>query len=158
MIIKCAFPISKNDVLSMDLTLDKILAISEKPGLYRLLTQTRSGLLAESLIDGRKISVNIRNNISVLSEIAVYTLSEELPLQEVFKKIREKENGNQTALSHKSSRDQLEEYFFSVLPDYDEDRVYASDIKKIIQWYNILHSKNLLSVLDSEKESSEEEE
>ena len=142
----------------MDLTLDKILAISEKPGLYRLLTQTRSGLVAESLTDGKKISVNIRNNISVLSEIAVFTLSEELPLKEVFKKIRDKESGNQTSIKHKSSRDQLEEYFFSVLPDYDEDRVYASDIKKIIQWYNILHAKNLLSALDTEETDTSEEE
>ena len=142
----------------MDLTLDKILAISQKPGLYRLLTQTRSGLLAESLSDGKKISVNIRNNISVLSEIAVYTLTEELPLQEVFKKIRDKENGESTSISHKSSRDDLEEYFFSILPDYDEDRVYASDIKKIIQWYNILQSNDLLAALDSDGDQSEEEE
>ncbi|MBT8256997.1 MAG: DUF5606 domain-containing protein [Flavobacteriaceae bacterium] len=141
----------------MDLTLDKILAISQKPGLYRLLTQTRSGLLAESLIDGKKISVNIRNNISILSEIAIYTLTEELPLQEVFKKMRDKESGEPTSISHKSSRDELEEYFFSILPDYDEDRVYASDIKKIIQWYNILQSKGLLSALDSEEDQTEEE-
>lgn len=141
----------------MDLTLDKILAISQKPGLYRLLTQTRSGLLAESLIDGKKISVNIRNNISILSETAIYTLTEELPLQEVFKKMRDKESGEPTSISHKSSRDELEEYFFSILPDYDEDRVYASDIKKIIQWYNILQSKGLLSALDSEEDQTEEE-
>ncbi len=141
----------------MELTLDKILAISQKPGLYRLLTQTRSGLLAESLIDGKKISVNIRNNISILSEIAIYTLTEELPLQEVFKKMRDKESGEPTSISHKSSRDELEEYFFSILPDYDEDRVYASDIKKIIQWYNILQSKGLLSALDSEEDQTEEE-
>ena len=70
------------------MSLDKILAISEKPGLFKLLTQTRTGFLAESLIDGKRIAVNIRSNVSLLSEIAIYTLSEEVPLREVFKKIR----------------------------------------------------------------------
>ncbi len=142
----------------MELTLDKILAISQKPGLYRMLTQTRAGIVAESLIDGKKIAVNIHNNISVLSEIAVFTLSEDLPLREVLLKIREKENGNATSVNPKGSRDELEEYFFSVLPDYDEDRVYASDIKKILQWYNILQSKGLLSSFDNTDNDKDEEE
>ncbi len=142
----------------MELTLDKILAISQKPGLYRMLTQTRAGIVAESLIDGKKIAVNIHNNISVLSEIAVFTLSEDLPLREVLLKIREKENGNATSVNPKGSRDELEEYFFSVLPDYDEDRVYASDIKKILQWYNILQSKGLLSSFDNTDIVKDEEE
>lgn len=142
----------------MELTLEKILSISQKPGLYKMLTQTRSGIVAESLTDGKKIAVNIRNNISILSEIAVFTLTEDLPLREVFLKIREKENSNPTAVSHKASKDELEEYFFSVLPDYDEDRVYPSDIKKILQWYNILQTKNLLTILDEEQSDSDEEE
>ncbi|MBT8253388.1 MAG: DUF5606 domain-containing protein [Flavobacteriaceae bacterium] len=139
------------------MTLDKILAISEKPGLYRLVSQTRTGLLTESLENGKKMAVSLRNNISVLSEIAVYTLTEDLPLKEVFKKIRIKENGGPTTISHKSSKDQLEEYFFEVLPDYDEDRVYASDIKKVLRWYNILQDKDLLSVLDEGDKTDEEE-
>ncbi|MBR9915539.1 MAG: hypothetical protein GYB32_12055 [Algicola sp.] len=130
------------------MSLDKILSISGKPGLYKIVAQTRSGFVAESLIDKRKVSVNIHNNISVLSEIAVYTLTEELPLKEVFKKIREKEDGQKTSISHKDSKDTLEEYFFSVLPDYDEDRVYASDIKKIVQWYNLLHQHDMLGAID----------
>ncbi|MGS2726637.1 DUF5606 family protein [Psychroserpens sp. BH13MA-6] len=130
------------------MSLDKILSISGKPGLYKIVAQTRSGFVAESLIDQRKVSVNIHNNISVLSEIAVYTLTEELPLKEVFKKIREKEDGKKTSISHKDSKDTLEEYFFSVLPDYDEDRVYASDIKKIVQWYNLLHQHDMLGAID----------
>jgi hypothetical protein len=138
------------------MSLDKILAISEKPGLFKLLTQTRTGFLAESLIDGKRIAVNIRSNVSLLSEIAIYTLSEEVPLREVFKKIRTKEEGNQTSIGHKESKDVLEEYFFDVLPDYDEDRVYPSDIKKVIRWYNLLQKNNLLDLLD--EESSDEEE
>ena len=119
------------------MSLEKILSITGKPGLYKVNTQTRSGFLAESLLDGKKISVSARHNVSLLSEIAIYTLTEELPLRAVFAKISEKEDGGE-AISHKSSKDELEEYFFGVLPDYDEDRVYSSDIKKVVQWYNLL--------------------
>ncbi len=140
------------------MTLDKILSISGKPGLYKILTQTRNGFIVESLIDQKKVSVNIHSNISVLSEIAVYTLTEELPLREVLKKIRDKEDSKQTAVSHKDSKDVLEEFFFEVLPDYDEDRVYASDIKKIIQWYNLLQKHEMLEALEEPQEEISEEE
>lgn len=139
--------------------LDKILSISGKPGLYKIITQTRGGFVAESLIDKKKVSVNMHSNVSVLSEIAIYTLTEEVPLRDVFKKIKEKENGKPTSINHKDSKDVLEEYFFDVLPDYDEDRVYASDIKKIVQWYNLLQAQNLLNDLeDNSKVSKSEEE
>ncbi len=140
--------------------LDKILSISGKPGLYKIITQTRGGFVAESLIDKKKVSVNMHSNVSVLSEIAIYTLTEEVPLRDVFKKIKEKENGKPTSINHKDSKDVLEEYFFDVLPDYDEDRVYASDIKKIVQWYNLLQAQNLLNDLEdnSNVTKSEEEE
>ena len=136
------------------MSLDKILSISGKPGLFKLKTQTRGGFVAQSLLDGKMISVSAQNNVSILGDIAVYTLSEEIPLKRVFKAINQKENGEKTSVSHKESKDLLEEYFFNVLPDYDEDRVYASDIKKIIQWYNLLLENNLL---DFSTESDEEE-
>lgn len=136
--------------------LDKILAIAGKPGLYKLVTQTRGGFVAQSLIDGRKISVGIQQNVSILSEIAIYTLTEEVPLREVLKKIEAKENGEQTSISHKDGKDKLEEYFFEILSDYDEDRVYASDIKKVIQWYNILQKNDLLN-LEAPVSAEEEE-
>ncbi len=143
------------------MSLEKILSIGGKPGLFRLITQTRSGFVAESLLDGKKITVGMRGNVSVLSEIAVYTLEEELPLAAVFQKIKDKEKGAKTSIGHKSSKLDLEEYFFEVLPNYDEDRVYPSDIKKVIQWYNILHD-NGINDFSSDKEpeesvSSEEE-
>ena len=136
------------------MSLDKILTISGKPGLYQLQNQTRNGFLAISLIDGKKISVSAIQNVSILAEIAIYTLTKELPLSEVFTKIFDKEKGGE-AISHKSTKDELEEYFFEILPDYDEDRVYPSDIKKIVQWYNLL-TKNGMSQFKNE--SSEEEE
>lgn len=140
------------------MTLDKILSISGKPGLYKLLTQTRSGFVGESLLDGKRLSVGIRNNVSVLSEIAIYTLEEEMPLREVFQKIKEKENGGKTSVSHKDDRLKLEEYFFEVLPNYDEDRVYPSDIKKVVQWYNILVDKGITDFSDSNDEDSNKSE
>ncbi|UAB81078.1 DUF5606 domain-containing protein [Marixanthomonas sp. SCSIO 43207] len=136
------------------MSLEKILSISGKPGLYKLKTQTRSGFLAESLIDGKKINVSGRHNVSLLSEIAIYTLTEEVPIREVFAKISEKENGGE-AISHKEPKIKLEEYFFEVLPDYDEDRVYPGDIKKVIQWYNLLHKNGITDF--SEADASKEE-
>ncbi len=126
------------------MNLTKVLAISGKPGLYHLETQTRSGFLATSLADGKRISVGIRNNVSLLSEIAIYTLEKEVPLTEVFTNMKNFEEGKEARISPKSDGATLEEYFSQVLPNYDRDRVYASDIKKIIQWYNLLLAKGLL--------------
>jgi hypothetical protein len=137
--------------------LDKILSIAKKPGLFKLIAQSRGGFIAESLLDQKRISVSITSNVSLLSEIAIYTLAEELPLKEVFLKIFEQENGGQASTSPKASKDDLEAYFFSVLPDYDEDRVYPSDIKKIINWYNLLHQHKLLD-FKTEASTTEEEE
>jgi hypothetical protein len=139
--------------------LDKVMSISGKPGLYELKAQTRGGFIAESMLDGKKISVNMRHNVSLLSEIAVYTYTEEVPLREIFQKIKEKEDGGE-AISHKESKQKLEDYFSEILPDYDVDRVYISDIKKIIQWYNLLVSKGVTdfgTAKGSEKTSDEEE-
>ncbi|HUH47388.1 MAG TPA: DUF5606 domain-containing protein [Arenibacter sp.] len=137
------------------MSLNKILSIAGKPGLFKLLTQTRSGFVAESLLDGKKVTVNFKNNVSVLSEIAIYTLEEEVPLREVFEKIKEKEVGGKTAISHKDDKIKLEEYLFEVLPNYDEDRVYPSDIKKIIQWYNLLHDHGITEYADEKVASGE---
>ncbi|MFT6796444.1 MAG: hypothetical protein ACJART_001585 [Maribacter sp.] len=138
--------------------LEKILSVAGKPGLYELITQTRSGFVAASLIDGKKISVGLKSNVSVLSEIAIYTLDEELPLREVFLKMQVKEKSGKTSISHKEDKIKLEEYFFEVLPNYDEDRVYASDIKKIINWYNILVDKGIADFTKNEEDLSSEEE
>lgn len=138
------------------MSLEKILSIGGKPGLYQLKTQTRTGFLAESLLDGKRISVSARHNVSLLSEIAIYTLTEEVPLGDVFKKISEKEDGKKT-ISHKAPKIELEEFFFEVLPEYDEERVYASDIKKIVQWYNLLTEKGITDFSKASSDSSEEE-
>ncbi len=126
------------------MSVEKILAISGKPGLYELKVQTRTGFVAESLIDGKKMTVGMRSNVSLLSEISVYTYDGEIKLSEVFRAIAEKED-NGPSLSHKEDNAKLESYFREVLPEFDEDRVYASDIKKILNWYNMLQAKGLVS-------------
>lgn len=139
------------------MSLDKVLAISGKPGLYELKAQTRGGFVAEALADGKKLSVSVRHNVSMLSEIAMYTYTEEVPLREVFQKIAEKEDGKE-AISHKESKAKLEEYFKEILPEYDEDRVYVSDIKKVFQWYNILIGAGMNDFSAPEKEETTKEE
>ena len=124
--------------------LDKILAIAGKPGLFELKLQTRSGFVAESLLDGKKITVGMRSNVSLLSEISMYTYTEEKPLVEIMRAIAVKENEG-AAISHKEDNAKLVAYFKEILPDYDEDRVYASDIKKLLNWYNILQAKGMVS-------------
>ena len=138
------------------MSLEKVISVAGKPGLFEILTQTRTGVLAQSLIDGKKITVSARENVSLLSEIAIYTLTQEMPLGSVFQKIFDQLVGEK-ALSHKSSKDELEAFFFEVLPDYDEDRVYASDIKKVVQWYNLLLEKGLTDFTVAEPKQEEQQ-
>ncbi|PZO29764.1 MAG: hypothetical protein DCF13_05205 [Flavobacteriaceae bacterium] len=136
------------------MNVDKILAIAGKPGLFELKIQTRSGFLAESLLDGKKITVGMRSNVSLLSEISMYTYSEEKPLVEILRAIAIKENEG-PAISHKEDNTKLVAYFKEILPDYDEERVYVSDIKKLLNWYNILQAKGLVSKEEPKVENAE---
>lgn len=142
------------------MNLEKILAISGKPGLYALKVQTRSGFVAESLLDGKKITVGLKSNVSLLSEISMYTQSEEKPLAEVMRSIAIKED-NGPAISHKEDNAKLTAYFKEILPDYDQDRVYPSDIKKVLNWYNMLQAKGMVSkeapVADKKEEAPKAE-
>jgi len=137
------------------MNLEKVLAISGKPGLYALKIQTRTGFVAESLLDGKKITVGLRSNVSLLSEISMYTHDAEKPLAEVMRNIAVKED-NGPAISHKEDNAKLIAYFEEVLPDYDQDRVYPSDIKKVLNWYNMLQAKGMVSkeVPESNKEDA----
>ena len=126
------------------MNVEKILAISGKPGLYELKIQTRSGFVAESMIDGKRITVGLKSNVSLLSEISMYTHSDEKPLVEILRAIAIKENEG-PAISHKEDNAKLLAYFKEVVPNYDEDRVYPSDIKKVLNWYNTLQAKGMVS-------------
>ncbi|NLP56608.1 DUF5606 domain-containing protein [Lutibacter sp. B1] len=136
--------------------LKDIVAVNGKPGLYQIKAQAKGGIIVESLIDGKKIPVTVTHNISALNEIAIYTYEEEVPLRIVFKSIAEKENGKE-AINPKESGKVLTSYFREVLPNFDEERVYTSNIKKVLQWYNLLASKNFdfSSIKEEEEENKE---
>lgn len=137
------------------MNLEKILSISGKPGLYELKVQTRTGFVAESLLDGKKSTVGLKVNVSLLSEISIYTINEEKPLTEVMRNIAIKENEG-PAISHKEDNAKLVAYFTEILPEYDSERVYPSDIKKVLNWYNLLQSKGLVSKEEPKVENAEE--
>ena len=139
--------------------LDKILTIAGKPGLFRMVAQTRTGVIATSLSNQKKIVTNLGQQINVLSEIRVFGLKDEMPISDVFERMYQLEKGQPGRVKPKASKEELESYFFEVFQDYDEDRVYASDIKKIIQWYNLLLDSNELKFdLPKEEKTSDTEE
>jgi len=119
------------------MSLTKVISVAGKPGLYEILGQTKGGFITTSLIDGKKAPVKNTQNVSVLSDIRIYTYETEVPLGKVFLSIHEKFEGKE-AISHKSPNNELSTMFSQVLPEYDEERVYVSNIKKVVQWYNIL--------------------
>ena len=121
-----------------DTLLDKILTISGKPGLYKIMTQTRTGVVSISLSDQSKVVTNLGQQVNVLSEIRIYGIKDEVALETIFERIYRLEKGKQAGVKPKASKDELESYFFEVFQNYDQDCVYASDIKKIVQWYNLL--------------------
>lgn len=118
--------------------LTKILSVSGKPGLYKLISTSKNLNIVESLLDGKRIPVYLTEKVVALSDVSIYTTEEDVPLREIFQKIKEKENGEKTVLGSKSSNGEVFRYFGEVLPNYDTEKVYASDIKKILSWYNIL--------------------
>ena len=136
-----------------------ILSISGQPGLYKLVAEAKNNIVVESLDNNKRMPVYSTSKISALEDIAIFTTREDLPLKEVFKAISEKENGG-VAISPKSSDKDLKSYFQVVVPDFDKERVYVSDIKKVLNWYNILQEKNLLdfteeTITGTEDKSSE---
>ncbi|MEK9997193.1 MAG: DUF5606 domain-containing protein [Cryomorphaceae bacterium] len=131
-----------------------VLSVSGKPGLFKLIAHQKNGVVVESLLDGKRTAISANANVSSLGDIAIYTYEEEVPLRDVFKAMAEVTEGKE-ALSHKSSKDQLEDFFGEVLPKFDQERVYASDIKKVVQWFNILVKNDLLSILEEASEEAE---
>ncbi len=141
------------------MNIDKIVSISGKPGLYQVISQGKNTIIVESLQDKKRLPVNSLNSISALSDIAIYTYDEEIPLREVFVIIHKKENGEKS-IDPKSDKKQLQSFFSEVLPNYDEERVYPSNIKKIVLWYNTLVDagfdfKSLEEVKEEEKKTEE---
>lgn len=135
--------------------LTKILTVSGKPGLYKLVSTGKNLNVVESLTDGKRFPVYITEKVIALSDVSIYTEDGDVPLKTVLAKIKEKENGGKVPLNSKTANKELFAYFAEVLPNYDKDRVYASDIKKLINWYNIL-IENKIDFETEEKESTKE--
>ena len=123
--------------------LKEILSISGKPGLQKLISNSSNAIIVESLIDGKRFP-------------AYSNEAEDMPLKEVFKRISAKENGK-SALSHKEPTEKILAYFEEIVPEYDKERVYVSDMKKIIQWYNLLTEKGMLDLDEEAKEEEKKE-
>ncbi len=136
--------------------LSKVVAISGKPGLFLVTTNGGGKLIVESLIDGKRIPAFANDKISSLEEISIFTTGEDKPLKEVFMSIHEKLGDDIGFDPKKASPVELKEKFMLVLPDYDEDAVYQSDMKKVFQWYQLLNDKKILDFTPDKEEKAEE--
>ena len=138
--------------------LSKILVVSGKPDIYELVSQTENGAIVESLADKRRIPVFKSDKISSLSEISIFTTEKEKPLLEVMQDIFRKEDGKNIEFDiRKSANADLFAYFKEVLPNYDTEHVHASDIKKVLLWYNLLNNNDKIDLEEKKEESTETE-
>lgn len=135
--------------------LSKILSISGKPGLYLMVGEAKNNLIVESLLDGKKIPSFAHDRVSTLKEISIYTDTEDVALEEVLKSINNYTEGKPIENPKKSSGDVLKSTFAEILPNYDRDTVYVSDIKKIFSWYNLLLEKGMLDFTEEEEDVDE---
>lgn len=136
------------------MNLTGIIAISGKPGLFKVVAQGKNNLIVESLEDKKRVPAYSTDRISALEDISVYTYDEDVALTSVLEAIYKKQNGGE-APSHKEDKTTLENYLLEILPNYDQERVYFSDVKKIFQWYNLLHKSGDLTIEAVENESAE---
>jgi hypothetical protein len=132
--------------------LSGIISISGMSGLYKVVAQSKNGIIVESLVDKKRVPAYSSYKISGLEDISVFTTGEDMPIADVFQKMYDNLNGG-AGPDSKLKDDELKKFFTEVLPDYDKDRVYTSDIKKIISWYNILQKSGQL---DKKEESKAE--
>jgi len=134
--------------------LSGVISISGKPGLFKVVAQSKNNIIVESLIDNKRIPAYSTDRISALEDISIYTYEEDVPLKQVYTSLAEKEDCK-AGPSHKESLNKLTSYLEEILPDYDQDRVYPSDIKKLFQWYNILQKAGLITLEEEKKEEEE---
>lgn len=131
--------------------LKEILSIPGKPGLFKLVSQGKNMLIVESLIDGKRVPTYTKDKAVSLGDIAIFTEDAEIPLGQVFESVKAKENGAASSTDPKADNDTLRKFMGEVLPDYDRDRVYPSDIRKLITWYNILIKSDITTFVAVEE-------
>ena len=132
--------------------LKEILSLTGKPGLFKLVSQGKNMLIVESLLDGKRIPAYTKDKVVSLGDIAIFTETIEVPLSKVLEALKTKENGAVCALDPKSDNEKLRKFMAEILPDFDRDRVYPSDIRKLIMWYNILINAQITDFSIEEKE------
>tara|TARA_B100001146_G_scaffold224095_1_gene240746 strand:+ start:373 stop:807 length:435 start_codon:yes stop_codon:yes gene_type:complete len=139
------------------MNLEGIIAITGKAGLFKVISQGNNAVIVESLTDKKRMPITVRYQANTLEEIGIYTLEDTTPLSEIFDTISKKENAKQS-IGHKVSKEELIKYFEEILPNYDEERVYISNIKKVIQWYNALQTAGLIELPKEEKKTPKKKE
>jgi hypothetical protein len=136
--------------------LKDIISISGKSGLYSIVGKSKNNVIVESLSEKKRFPIFNTNKISALSDISIYTYDEEVPLSDIYKKIFEKTDGAKT-ITHTDSQEKLKQEFESLVPNYDKEQVYNSDIRKLFQWYNILHETKKLKLKEDPKSAEKAE-
>ena len=139
----------------MTMDFSKILSISGKPGLHKMVGESKNGLIVESLTDGKKFPAFSHERISSLKEISIYTETGDISLRDVLKKIKEIQDGKPVDNPKKANSSDLKALFEQFVPDYDKDAVYVSDIKKVFIWYNLLLEKDMLDFTDDDEKEDE---
>ena len=137
--------------------LKTVLSISGRPGLYKLVSQGKNMLIVEAIGTGKRLPAYAHDKIISLGDIAIYTLEEDLPLADVFESIKEKNNGKTVDVKAMKGDKEIREYFATVLPDFDDERVYTNDIKKVFNWYNILVEAGMTDFKPAETEETTED-
>jgi hypothetical protein len=150
----CKFAYQTKDYF---MNLKEIMAIGGKPGLYKVVTHARNGIIVESIIDQKRLQAFASDKVSTLEEISIYTESGDMPLREVLQTIYRKLEGK-PAPDNKGDNNKTKQFFAEMLPEYDKDRVYVSHMQKIISWYNLLIEHNLIDLEDDKAGTPENEE
>lgn len=138
--------------------LKKILSISGRSGLYKLISYGKNNLIVESLVDGKRSPATARDKITSLGDIAIYTTDKEVPLGEVLTSVFKQHDGKAVDTATVKTPQQLAQFFKEVLPNYDEERVYNTDIKKLIAWYNVLVNAGITQFVATEQDQEKTDE
>lgn len=135
------------------MNLEGIISVSGKPGLFKVISRKKTGLVVESISDGKKLNIFALDKVSALEDISIYTYDDDIPLTEVYAKLFSIEEGKKS-VDHKDAPEVLKNKMVEILEDYDQERVYHSDLKKLFQWYNMLISAGLLKAEEKEEKKA----
>ena len=138
--------------------ISEILAIAGKPGLYKVIASSNKNLVVESMVDGKRTSVPGSAKVSSLGDITMYTLKEDIPLRDILNNMHKKTNGNEAPGHNSSSSQEIKDFIDNAVADLDHDRIYNSDLKKLVQWYNILLTKGAFPLEADEEVAGEKTE